>query len=343
MKKWIFLPLLLCLLLSGCGSSADEGENPKMAVYYLNRQETKIQPVTVEIEGKAAEGQVEELLLAMEESPSEASLKASVGIDFQILSHKLENGQLTLDVSKEYRKLSATTEVLVRAALVRTLTQVNGVDYVAITVEGENLTDNLGNPIGMMSADTFLDNAGDEINSYEKIRIVLFFANEDGDRLVEVSRPLVYKDNVSLERMVVEQLIQGPLEEEKAYPVISPDTKVLDVTVKDGICYINLNEGFLKQTYNVTGDVAIYSIVNSLIELPNVNKVQIAVGGKNDVVFREKFPLTTVFERNLELIKPEETGTEAETETAADPVTETTTETVTAAETESEAVTESRN
>ncbi|MFR6330274.1 MAG: GerMN domain-containing protein, partial [Eisenbergiella sp.] len=74
-------------------------------------------------------------------------------------------------------------------------------------------------------------------------------------------------------------------------------------TVKDGICYVNVDENFMTQIYNVTADVVIYSIVNSLVELSNVNKVQIAVNGKTDIVFRETFNLVNLYERNLELIK----------------------------------------
>ena len=59
----------------------------------------------------------------------------------------------------------------------------------------------------------------------------------------------------------------------------------------------------MTQIYNVTADVVIYSIVNSLVELSNVNKVQIAVNGKTDIVFRETFNLVNLYERNLELIK----------------------------------------
>ena len=63
---------------------------------------------------------------------------------------------------------------------------------------------------------------------------------------------------------------------------------MLGVTVKDGTCYVNLDNGFLTQTYNVSAEVQIYSIVNSLVELSNINKVQIAVNGNTDMIFREK-------------------------------------------------------
>jgi germination protein M len=53
---------------------------------------------------------------------------------------------------------------------------------------------------------------------------------------------------------------------------------------------------------NVTTDVTIYSIVNSLVELSNINKVQFSIEGNKDGKFRDKYELSTIFERNLSLI-----------------------------------------
>ena len=52
---------------------------------------------------------------------------------------------------------------------------------------------------------------------------------------------------------------------------------------------------------NATPEVTLYSLVNSLVELPNVNKVQISINGETNVVFRETYNLSTVFERNLDI------------------------------------------
>ena len=128
-------------------------------------------------------------------------------------------------------------------------------------------------------------------------------AIENGGKLVEVIKPVEYNSNISMEKLVVERLIAGPdAENEELYPVINPATKVLGVTVKDGTCYVNLDNGFLTQTYNVSAEVQIYSIVNSLVELSNINKVQIAVNGNTDMIFREKISLSNVFDRNLDLV-----------------------------------------
>ena len=60
----------------------------------------------------------------------------------------------------------------------------------------------------------------------------------------------------------------------------------------------------------------IYSIANSLVELTSVNKVQISIDGQTDVVFRETFNLTNLYERNLDLIGDSvETQTSTETQT----------------------------
>ena len=66
--------------------------------------------------------------------------------------------------------------------------------------------------------------------------------------------------------------------------------------------FVNLNEGFLNQNYEVAEPVVIYSIVNSLAELANINKVQISVNGDSQGVYREKLELNTVYERNLDYL-----------------------------------------
>ena len=60
---------------------------------------------------------------------------------------------------------------------------------------------------------------------------------------------------------------------------------------------------FLNQNYNIEEGVVIYSIVNSLAELPNVSKVQISVNGDTSSTYREKFSLSTVYERNLDYME----------------------------------------
>ena len=227
-----------------------------------------------------------------------------LGKEISVEGHTLDNGLLTLDFGESYHNLKGTREILVRASIVRTLTQIPDVERMAFTVRGEQLTDAAGAAVGVMAADTFIENAGNEINAYEKVDLKLYFANETGDSLVEENRRnVVYNSNISLEKLVVEKLVEGPTTE-GAYPTVNPTTKIVSVNVKDGTCYVDLNNDFLSQPYNVASDVTIYSITNSLVELSNVNRVQISVNGESNISYRENMSLNNVFERNLDILDP---------------------------------------
>ncbi len=307
--------LLLLFFLCACGDGKEPEEGKPYEIYYLNREETAVSSETVYLaEDLTQDEQISALLSALQAAPEDVSLKTSAGVSFQISGYRVEEGQLNLDVDEAYRKLPATTEVLVRASLVKTLIQAEGINHVLMTTGGQTLMDASGASVGPMTADTFLDNAGDAINPYEMVTLKLYFANETGDRLVENTRTLEYNSNISVERLVVDCLVKGP-DTDQAFPTINPNTRVIGVTVRDGICYVNFDETFLTQVYNVTPEVVIYSITNSLVELTSVNRVQISIDGQTDLIFRETFNLANVYERNLDLIgEPSSKDGETQTE-----------------------------
>lgn len=299
----VFL-LVGVLLCAGCGSSGQMDISRVKNIYYVNNTETGVEMHKYEMQSETQEEELKELIERLGTMPNKLEYKAPLQMGFSLLSYRLEDSILYLDMSEEYHNMSPTKEVLVRAALVRTLSQAAGVSYVMITVEGTQLYDNLGNVVGLMAADQFIDNAGDEINAYERVSLRLYFANEDGTALIATNRTIAYNTNISMERLVVDELLAGPRTEvsDVAFPTINPGTKVVSISVRDGICYVNFDDNFLTQIYNVSSDVAIYSIVNSLAELSGVNKVQISVNGETNILYRESVSLTTVFERNLDLI-----------------------------------------
>ncbi|NLL77172.1 MAG: GerMN domain-containing protein [Clostridiales bacterium] len=309
-KKLIFVLIVFCLfsMMAACGNKEQADKSRIYKIYNINKDETKIFSNEYIAKNAEAEALISELLEQLAVTPEKLEYKAPLAGEFNLLGYSLEEGQLILQFDEHYKQQPAITEVLVRAAIVRTMTQIKGIDYVSFYIRNNPLTDNDGNVIGTMSADMFIDNAGSEINAYDKASLRLYFANKEGDRLIETNRKLVYNTNISMEKLVVEQLIDGPSEQVKGevYPTINPDTKVISVTVRDGICYVNLNESFLTVEGNVTSDVTIYSIANSLVELPNVNKVQIAVEGETNILFRENTNLVTTFERNLDIVTPAE-------------------------------------
>ena len=297
-----FILLLLVMFYTACGSQSQQENGKQYEIYYVNNDETRTFSMQYNSETEDTEELLGELLEQLALIPVKFEYEAPLAGNFRLLGYSLENRQLTMNFDGSYREMDTVKEVLTRAAIVRTLTQIPGIDYVIFTVQGEMLTDSSGIAVGTMSSDLFIDNAGNEINAYEQVNLRLYFADEDGTGLVgETRRNVVYSSNISLEKLVVEKLVEGPATD-GAYPTLDPSTKIISVTVKDGICYVNLNEAFLNHPYSISADVTIYSITNSLVELSNINKVQISVNGETNLSYREKFNLNNVFERNLDLV-----------------------------------------
>ena len=298
-KKYVLTGMLLMLLavLTGCGTREPE-TGKKISVYYVNTAETKVEVHDQYLNTKTPEEQLEETMTFLSTTPEKLEYKAPFDMGFQVLDYEVEDGKLVINVDKAYSELSVTTEVLVRAAVVRTLTQLSNVKYVTITLEGSQLYDNAGELVGWMNAEQFINNDGNEINTYELVKVKLYFANADGDKLIAAYREKHYSTNTPLERFVVEELIAGPSGQiEGLYPVINPETKIINILTKDGICYVNLDSSFLTVVNNVSTEVAVYSIVNSLVELDNINKVQILVNGEVPSTFSN-----STIERKLDYV-----------------------------------------
>lgn len=307
MKKNIAKLLLLVFLVLGTlvGCEQVEPEGTAVEISYLDKSETKIVSEQHYLQGTTTKEKIVEVLSLLTAVPENKELKATLSGGINIINYSYEGTQVTVSLGDKYKELSKTTEILTRAAIVKSLTQLEDVEVVMITIGGEPILDSAGNEIGSMKADMFVDHAGQQIGNYQKVTIRLYFANETGDGLIAINRSLVHNidlTNISMERMVVEQLLAGPANDE-SYPTINPQTKLLGVTVKDGVCYLDFDSTILTPVNNVTSDVTIFSIVNSLVELNNVNKVQISIDGKKDVKYRDKYEMTTLFERNLQLVQ----------------------------------------
>lgn len=292
--------LFLSLFVCGCG-----GRSQKEAdyyIYYLNKDQTKLAPVAFEPETEEREALIGDMIASLGESPDDVEFSQPLAGHVQLLSWTLENGQLQLNFSSEYSQLDRVAEVLCRAAIVRTLTQVDGVDFVSFYVGDMPLTDSKGTPLGLMTAESFIENPGEQINAIQTATLTLYFANQEGNGLVPEVQERHYNGNISMEKLVLEQLLKGPISEDLK-PAVPVGTKLVGVSVLDGVCFVNLDAGFLNQDYNVEEGVVIYSIVNSLAELPNINKVQISVNGDTSITYREQFSLSTIYERDLDYLE----------------------------------------
>ncbi len=305
-KMWLRLLFLTAIMaLAGCSKRGEEPQTPEEGtykVYYLNSSMTRLAPEEYQTDTREQETLIQELMDQFLNVPNDVDSQVALSDKVGYLGYRQEDRVLFLYFDAGYSNrinMNTTREILCRAALTKTMTQIEGIDYVSIYVADQPLLDSYGNPVGVMADTDFIEGISD-INSYEKSQLQLFFADETGERLVEESREVVHSINTSLERLIVEELIKGP-QAEGHYPTLPGDTKMLNVSLNENICYINFDSAFLNNTLEVKEYIPIYSIVNSLSEISTVSKVQITVNGSQDVMFRDSISLNTQFERNLEI------------------------------------------
>lgn len=300
----IVLLLCFCFFFVSCSNERklEEGEK-EYQIYYLDKDETNISCETYITEEEDVLLLIDAFLEQLKAAPTDTQLRATIVDTMEFVDYQLAEGQVSVNFGNGYMQLNRSAEVLTRAAIVRTLCQIEGVECVSFTVSGEPLLNQSGVPVGIMNAEQFVENTGDEINTYEKVVLTLYYANKDGKKLKSIQRTEIYNSNIALEKLVVDKLIAGPAQEEEGvYATINPNTKALSVTAKDGVCYVNLSEEFQTQLFNVTAEVTVYSLVNSLIELSSINKVQLSVDGETKIIYKESIPLDKPLERNFDLV-----------------------------------------
>ena len=297
----LFLLMIMCLLCLGCGrENGQNGADSGYTIYYLNASGNQLMGNPYEPQAVDQETLVQELMASLNTVPTDLECQSAIPSQVEKMSFRVEANVLHLYADANYALMDSVKEILCRAALTKTLTQIPGIDYLTIYCAEQPIMDGAGNPVGMLAASDFVDSIRD-VNSFEKTEMTLYFANETGDMLVAEKREVMRSTNTSVEKLIVEQLIEGPKGIGR-FATMPKDVKLLSVSVNETVCSINLDAAFLNNTLEVKEYIPIYSIVNSLSELSTVSRVQIRINGSEDAVFRDLIPLSTVFVRNYDYI-----------------------------------------
>lgn len=312
MKKLWKIGLLLTialLLIAGCGKEKDKDKTGrKYQIYYSNSEETELVAVDYWTETTDTIKLIEELMDALNKEPESIKYKKVKPDSVELLSPQLnDDKQLTLRFNRAYQEMTGVSEILFRAAVVKMMCQIDGVSYVEFYVEDQPLMKSADKPYGFETAEDFLDNTGKETNFRQNVTMSLYFADETGESLKEVVVNMDYDGSVSLEQLILQRLINGPESIENIDPAIQAtvpkDTVIQKTSVREGVCYVYLNEAFMNKLPDITDEVAIYSVVNSLCDLSSVSKVQFMIDGKTVALYRENIMFNGLFERNLDLVK----------------------------------------
>ncbi len=138
----------------------------------------------------------------------------------------------------------------------------------------------------------------------EMVEVNLYFSDSQAMYLVPEKRKI--PQTPSLARQAVIELIRGP-ENSDLYSTIPEGTQINEIYIVDDIAYIDLSEEIFKNhPGGSSGELmTVYSIVNTLTEIPPIKGVQILVGGNERESLVGHIDINMPLLRDENWIKPE--------------------------------------
>lgn len=297
----LIMIMVISVLLCGCGKK-EEKATSGYSIYYVNKEGTKIESKAYSPKEENTEQLIFELIEKLSENGEDEDFVSAIPDTVAVNGYNLTDGIATIDFDDRYYDMDTQREVLCRAAVVMTISQVSAVEYVAFTINDYPYQIPGGSFVGVMQASDFVADLGGEDNDFAKADFKLYFANKDGTKLKEYVLEDAKYGEKSKERFVVEQLLKGP--QRSGYTAtLSSKIKLVNIVTANNVCYVDFEENFATELSKVSNELVIYSIVNSLSELKGIHKVQISINGDSAVKYHDDISLSETFTRNLDLVE----------------------------------------
>lgn len=305
--KRIFLAVIVVLLVItaviGCSRNANLN-GTEYNLYFANQEMNNLVVEKRVIDADKLDEVVEKVVEELLKGPSNSASRTVFAKNTKLLGIDVSDGIANVKFNNAYfpdGEKSNAMELLSRYSLVNTLCDIDGIHKVKIFIDGVELTNSLGVPVGPLGKEDILLNSTISQNSKNEI-LTLYFPDKSMEYLFAEKRDVTLIDN-SVEKTIVHELIKGTSEGE-LFSGIPQSTKVLSVETKDGICFVNLSSHFVNE--HADGSTleafSVYSIVNSLTEIDGINSVQFLIEGKKDGALKH-IVFDVPFERNESYIK----------------------------------------
>lgn len=302
MKKIISAVIAAAVLIcafSGCNKKDSEN----ISVYFCDKQNNTLSEETRSVDKKLpVKDKVRAALTFMIEGPHNEKNVPVISKKAKLLSVNTAGSVATVDFSKEYSEKEGAAALLLRFAVVNTVCSVSGIDGTVIKVEGQPLrSESTDKEIGVLSLSDIAMETNDQTT--DKTTISLYFPLKDGSGLSCETRTIAPQNTLSPEKTIINELIKGPKSSEFTRS-LSEDVRLINIETKDGVCYVNFSGEFVTKTQPGTNSttLTLYSVVNSLCQLKNVNSVSFFVNGENGVEFGN-FVLDIPYEKNVDIVK----------------------------------------
>ncbi len=277
-------------------------------VYYLNSSKLGIEPVTKSYDINKSKTEIIETVYKVFSDSAQSSKSTLVSAkpeDVEIQNYSLDsNGLLTVSFSPEYKELTNIEEINFKAAFVWTFTDLDFIKKIKFEVDGYPYTTSNTTVIDYFDRTNVIVEPTIALDITVQREIVLYFGKQGEDQkpyLTGEQRVATTQEGIAIEEVIVSELLKGSAEGNKV--LIPSDVRIRQVKRENSICFIDLDEKFLEGNLTEREQkLRVYSLVNSLTELGNVDKVQILINAKKTKGF-DDIDISKPLKRNEYYIK----------------------------------------
>ena len=121
----------------------------------------------------------------------------------------------------------------------------------------------------------------------------IYFDSSEDVNIPEISKEeRVIKNDEVFGETILNELIKGPSVKSKLKPILPKETRLLSLSIKNSIAYVNLSKEANVDMAVAKEEACLKSIIWSLTQIPSIEKVKISIDNKDVNIWGGHFDLS---------------------------------------------------
>jgi len=273
----VALLAVIAIIIGIAGTNKNTGNEVSTTLYFVNKEKTSIDQSNRTVFYKDKNDMVYKITDELKKRSANKMIANGTSVKS---IRRNEDNTMRIDLTGEFLTGDKNYDILRTYAYIKSICAAGSiidVGGVKLTVEGKSILGSDGEVIEYLYAgDVNLSSDMEEISD----DVIALYHMTQNNMLQKETYSVAVSGKMSTERFILERLAEEPENKSFKSAYVNNDG-IISVETVDGICFVNLKKSFVKDNTNGQNDKpVVYSIVNSLTELNDVEGVVFLIDGE---------------------------------------------------------------